>query len=127
MWKYFNYETDKMLACPCCGKRGMDDDFMKKLDILRQWVDFPLSISSGYRCPKYNAKLSSTGETGPHTTGKAVDIPISGEKALEMVGEAITLGFSGVGVKQKGPHNKRFIHLDTLGPDEGPRPWIWSY
>lgn len=126
-WRYFSYETDRMLTCPCCGERGMDADFMLDLDSLRAMLGFPLGISSGYRCPAYNASISSTGDDGPHTTGKAVDIPISGQKALDLVATARKMGFTGIGVKQNGPHNKRFIHLDKLSPKEGPRPWIWSY
>lgn len=126
-WKHFSYETDKRLACTCCGKRGMDDDFMRDLDRLRGVLGFPLVISSGYRCPVWNNSVSSTGADGPHTTGKAVDIQIVGSRALELLTTAEALGFTGVGVNQRGPHNKRFIHIDKLTPQEGPRPWIWSY
>ena len=105
----------------------MDDGFMRDLDRLRAVVGFPLAVSSGYRCPAYNARLSSTGAAGPHTTGKAVDVPLVGSKALKLVETAASLGFTGIGINQRGPHNKRFIHLDKLTPQEGPRPWIWSY
>lgn len=105
----------------------MDADFMRDLDRLRAVVGFPLAISSGYRCPAYNTRISSTGSDGPHTTGKAVDVPIVGARALELLTTAEALGFTGIGVNQRGPHNKRFIHIDKLTPQEGPRPWVWSY
>jgi hypothetical protein len=35
---------------------------------------------------------------------------------------------TGIGVAQRGPHDKRFIHLDDLkNSEQNPRPWIWSY
>jgi zinc D-Ala-D-Ala carboxypeptidase len=126
-WRYFSYDTDRMLSCSCCGVRGMDDSFMHILDDLRHIVGFPLGISSGYRCPIHNSRVSSTGATGPHTTGKAVDIPVVGEKAMKVVEAAIARGFTGIGVKQNGAHGGRFIHVDMLTPQEGPRPWMWSY
>jgi len=37
-------------------------------------------------------------------------------------------GFTGIGVAQRGPHNKRFIHIDNIvNSDTSPRPTIWSY
>jgi len=36
---------------------------------------------------------------------------------------ALELGFTGIGVQQKG--TGRFPHLDTL--EEPPRPNVWSY
>lgn len=127
-WKYFSHETDTMLACPCCGERGMNDAFMQRLDNFRANLGIPLTISSGYRCPKYNAKISSSGEDGPHTTGRAVDVVVMGIQAHELLSLAGAHGFTGIGVKQKGDHKGRFIHLDNLEQRDGfMRPWIWSY
>lgn len=105
----------------------MDDDFMRDLDDLRGYLGIPLSVSSGYRCPDYNDRISSTGRAGPHTTGKAVDMPIIGEKALRLIVAARQRGFHGIGVKQHGPHEKRFIHIDKIPDTMGPRPWLWTY
>jgi hypothetical protein len=78
------------------------------------------------RCPEHNAKVSSTGYAGPHTTGRAIDIGVSHGRALELVRMALTSGFTGIGINQKG--NARFIHLDDIPDGEGqPRPTIWSY
>lgn len=123
--KYF---TEKELACHCCGVAKMDGEFMEQLEAMREVLDFPFVISSGYRCPKHNQNISTTGSDGPHTLGRAVDIVISGEKAFELIVAADTWGMTGIGVSQKGEMNKRFIHLDNLQKREGyPRPWVWSY
>lgn len=123
MAKYFK---ELELRCKCgCNKNGMNDEFVKLLDKLRASYGKPIYLSSAYRCPEHNNRVSSTGYDGPHTTGKAVDILVSGYDAHTIVKLATALGFSGIGVNQKGPHNSRFIHLDQL--DSKLRPWIWSY
>jgi uncharacterized protein YcbK (DUF882 family) len=104
-------------------------DTMDKLQLLRNWCGFPLRITSGYRSPEYNDKVSGTGKDGPHTTGRAFDIACYGESALKVIYFAHKIGFTGIGVKQSGPFPFRFVHVDDLEGHEtkGPRPWIWSY
>lgn len=97
---------------------------MEKLEELREKVGFPMYLSSAYRCPDYNAKVSS-GETGSHTQGKAVDVRIAGEKAFELLKHALILGFHGIGISQTGATEQRFLHLDIA--DNIPRPRIWTY
>ena len=83
----------------------------------------PIIISSGYRCEAYNNKI---GATQTHATGQAVDISVRGEKAYKLLNCALELGFTGVGINQKG--SSRFIHLDDLKKSTGVyRPTIWSY
>jgi uncharacterized protein YcbK (DUF882 family) len=101
---------------------------MDRLQSLRTQYNKPMVVTSGYRCPDYNARISSTGRDGPHTHGRAADIAVVGNQARNVVGMAITRGFTGIGVKQNGPHDGRFIHLDDLQDGfAGPRPWMWSY
>ena len=103
----------------------MDQAFLVRLEQLRRAFGKPMRLSSAYRCPNYNARISKTGRDGPHTTGRAVDVLISGEDAYRLVQLALEHGFTGIGIAQRGPHERRFIHLDDL---EGPtRPWVWSY
>ena len=118
--------TDRELACHCgCGFLPTSE-FQSKIERLRVRFGKPLAVTSGARCPAYNAKVAHTGETGPHTTGRAVDFAIRGGDALALVGLALEQDFTGVGVSQKGA--SRFLHLDDLPNAPGqPRPWIWSY
>ena len=106
-----------------------EQEFMEKIETLRVLYGKPLKVTSGARCPKYNAKVSSTGMTGPHTKGVAIDLAVSGHDAYRLITLALSMpDFTGLGVKQCGPHEKRFIHLDTLPNEPGqPRPWCWSY
>ena len=92
---------------------------------MRRRYGRPLAVGSGYRCPAHNRKVSSTGPAGPHTTGRAVDLAVSGAAAVLLLGYALNLGFTGIGVAQKG--EARFLHLDDLRAPEYPRPAIWSY
>lgn len=101
---------------------------MDRLQALRERLGFPLVVSSGYRTPAYNKQVSDSGEDGPHTTGHAVDLIANGPRAYAIVGAAIALGFTGIGVCQKGDVRARFVHLDDLPMSATlPRPWIWSY
>ena len=72
-----------------CGECGylckMDETFMMYLEELREKFSKPLYLSSGFRCPAHNRKVSSSGSpNGPHTTGKAVDILIAKQDGYEI-------------------------------------------
>ena len=125
-WPHFS-ETE--LTCHCgCNRQEMVPVFMEKLETLRVAYGKPLPINSGFRCPMHNAQASQTGLSGPHTTGKAVDILVSGEDTYHLLGLAIKLGFTGIGLSQRGAHNSRFLHLDMIEPGPGrPRPFVWTY
>ena len=114
----------KELECKCgCGGCIEDELFLYNLQQLRNKFG-PMPISSGYRCPDYNSKVSSTGETGPHTIA-AVDVLVYGREAYRLIMLAMVNGWDGIGVNQKGKFNSRFIHLDRLYGAN--RPWVWTY
>ena len=124
MYKYFKPSE---LICSHTGEDGMQEDFMLKLDALREELGFPFKISSAYRSPKHPIE-SAKKTPGAHTEGRAVDIRVYGSNAIKLVEAGIKAGMTGVGISQKGSIGLRFIHLDDL--EEGgtrPRPWIWSY
>tara|TARA_Y100000361_G_C10943904_1_gene230199 strand:- start:50 stop:442 length:393 start_codon:yes stop_codon:yes gene_type:complete len=124
-WKYFSEEE---LRCKGTGELKMMEEFMAKLILLREKVNQPLVISSGYRTPEYNKRIGGSSKSA-HILGQAVDIVCSGTKAHTILMHALELGFTGIGVKQHGDHKSRFIHLDTVktGVEGIPRPWVWSY
>lgn len=124
-----SYFSKTELQCHCgCGESKMHPEFMEKLIALRQHLNFPLPITSGYRCTQHNAKISTSGSLGPHTTGRAVDILLHGERAFVVITTAKQFGFTGIGIKQHGSHEKRYVHLDDLTTlAEISRPMIWTY
>ena len=93
---------------------------MKMLQQLRDKLG-ALPITSGVRCEKHN-KDSGGYPKSAHLQSMGADIRIYGPRALALVDHARRVGFSGIGIAQKGVHKYRFIHLDTL-----PRTAIWSY
>jgi zinc D-Ala-D-Ala carboxypeptidase len=99
---------------------------MDKLENLRKDWGAPIKITSAYRCSKHNESVSDTGKTGAHTLGMAVDIPVSGKAAYDLLHLAMLHGFTGIGIKQSGDFAGRFLHLDTM-IDTMVRPRVWSY
>ena len=124
-WKYFSEDE---LRCQGTGEIHMDEKFMEKLIELRDKLKQPMVISSGYRSEAHNIAIGGS-KRSAHLQGCAVDVVCSGEKAHNIVRLAMELGFSGIGVKQHGIHERRFIHVDTMPRHSvtSPRPWIWSY
>jgi len=122
MYKYF---TKEELTCKHCEEYSMSDEFMQKLDQLREDMGFPFKITSAYRCPEHPIEARKK-TAGAHTTGKAIDIGVSGNEAYILIEAAIRDNFTGIGINQKG--EGRFIHLDIIPhAPSSPRPWIWSY
>ena len=105
----------------------MDESFLDRLQALRDAVG-SLVISSGYRSESHPVEAAKD-RPGTHTMGRAVDVVCRGERAYQVLGMALELGFTGIGVDQGGDDHERFLHLDDLGNVEyhGPRPTVWSY
>lgn len=132
-WSGIRYFKPEEFSCKCgCEGRQIQLPLVEALDALRHLYGKPMTITSGYRCPQHNEKVSSTGKTGPHTTGLAADIGVSGREAVVLLRLALSITnvqgsvFTGIGIQQKGAG--RFLHLDMI-PDSAShkRPWMWSY
>ena len=129
MWPYRDFTQDEM-RCKCgCSDERMNADFMWLLQALRTVTGIPMRVTSGYRCPSHDAAVggSTNPGAGPHTTGRAIDIALSGSEARTVVGAAIFMGFTGVFLLQKGHDSGRFLHLDNLSSDYGRRPTIGTW
>lgn len=122
-FRYFSKNGDPGFACQCGCGAGFDDmdrDFMRRLDQARMIAGVPFRINSGYRCPEHNAKVSSTGANGPHTSGKAVDIATPDNRTRHKVLTALVLsGFHRIGVA------RTFIHVDD--DETKDREVVWLY
>ena len=124
MWEYF---TEEELKCKGTDECLMDKEFMARLVALRKEFNEPMVISSGYRHASYNQVIGGA-KNSPHLYGKAVDVLVSGRTAYRLMKMAMKHGFTGIGISQRGPHEKRFLHIDTMvNSDIHPRPWVWSY
>lgn len=95
--------------CPCCGQVKIDSNLVYLLQVLRDSINRPIIITSGYRCPKHNKEVGGENNSY-HLQGLAVDI--TGSFNIKEVSEiAKSIGFRGIGIYGL----KNFIHLD-LGP-----------
>ena len=120
MYKYF---TEDELRCKCgCGKADMDPEFMKTLETIREYVGRQFIVNSAYRCPEYNAQVSSTGLGGPHTTGRAIDIKADSRLKYEIAMAASKEGMTRLGI------GKTFIHIDNLTEEDlFSEQVVWTY
>ncbi len=121
--KYPNF-SESEFKCSHTGKAPMHPDFMERLQKLRTAYDKPMKITSGYR-DKTHPIEAKKAAPGAHASGRAADVSIRGADAVELLKLALELGFTGIGVQQKG--DGRFIHLDDIEDGSLPRPMLWSY
>jgi len=119
-WEFF---SEGELKCKGTGEINMNEEFMKKLIALRKKLDQHIKIISGYRHLAYNDVIGGN-RNSPHLQGNAVDIACHGSKAYKIIRIASEQGFMGIGIKQHGPKEDRFIHLDM---DDYVTPTMWSY
>ena len=114
MFKYFSKDE---FDCQVTGNNEMKDEFIHKLDELREACGFPFVISSGYRDPSHPIEARKA-KAGTHAQGIAADIAVSGgAERYKIVSEAMRLGFTGIGVA------KTFIHVDIRETT----PVVWEY
>ena len=102
-----NFSSEE-LHCHCCHKEQMCERFMEKLQTLRDIMNRPIGINSGYRCESHNRSIGGH-KTSQHMLGVAVDISTtdwSSSELYELMRHAYRLGFKGIGV------GKLFVHLD---------------
>jgi uncharacterized protein YcbK (DUF882 family) len=127
MYAYF---TKDELRCKCkaCKEDDevhMDEHFMEMVVYLREQCGFQFIVTSAYRCANHPAEAKKD-KPGSHNSGKALDIKISGKRAWMLLQKATELRFLGIGISQKGDHDKMFIHID-MDTSQANRPWVWSY
>ena len=120
-WKLVRYFKPEEFKCPCCGRCEMDGELIFMLDLLRAVCGFPLIVTSGFRCKKYNEAIGGE-ENSAHLRGKAADIYcLSQIKRYEILKNALLLGFRRIGI------GKNFIHLDVDITLPYPRIWVYPH
>lgn len=96
-----------------CGKCKITDDIfsnIKKvaslLQSVRDEVNYPIFITSGYRCPDYNRVIGGV-EGSAHTKGLAVDVKVDNSFYRYLLLKSALKYFPRVGIYSN------FIHLDV--------------
>jgi zinc D-Ala-D-Ala carboxypeptidase len=121
-WRWRDFKASE-LACKNDGAILIETDSLDRLQAMRTRWARPMVVTSGFRTPEYNRVVSSTGLTGPHTTGRAFDIAVPAQLRYEFIRLAFEMGWTGIGV------GKTFVHLDDVPPGTLtiPRPMVWTY
>ena len=99
------------VACKCgCKLDSMDYETVNVLEATREHFGVPIAITSGCRCPDYNAKVGGA-KNSFHTKCRAVDITVAGVSpdAVQAYLKFTYPGKYGIGCYPT------FTHLDT-GP-----------
>ena len=119
--KWVNFSLDEF-KCQCgCGHASVHSDLLDLLQTARDKLG-PLTITSAYRCPDHNDKVSSTGLSGPHTTSKACDLHVSNSQHRKKLIDYFANKVTGLGIA------KTFIHIDIIDPEDlTHRPNAWIY
>jgi len=104
----------KEFFCKCgtCHNQLIDIGHVSRLEILRQAINKPIKINSGFRCEKHNKIVGGT-ENSQHCKGTATDIVISDKTPEEVSSVADFLGFRGIGVYNT------FTHIDSRNGKRG--------
>ena len=107
--------TKSEFECPCgCGQQSVDMELAEKLQLLRDKVDRPLKITSGYRCITHNAAVGGS-QNSKHRYGMAADWRTENRSinpvALGILAQAV--GFGGIGIYWYA--GNMFCHADTRG------------
>lgn len=122
-WAYYPNFSQEEFKCRQTGECVMHPEFMQRLQLLRSRFGKPMPISSGYRSPDHSIERVKA-SPGEHTTGRAADIRVHGPDAIKLIALAFEMGFTRIGVQQKGEYKARFIHL---GDNPAFPPGVWSY
>lgn len=108
------------LQCPCCGIRNIEEESIRRLELLRVSMGVPLVINSAARCPKHNKEVDG-GDNSQHLSieetkenegreSTAFDISLRNGKIdkRELIEKAEAVGFQGIGVNYNS-----FVHVDN--------------
>lgn len=96
-------------------------DLAEQLQILRDYVDKPIQINSGYRSPEYNKKIGGASRS-MHKEGKAGDIVIKGMTPSEVYNTIEKLISQGEMTEGGLGSYKTFTHYD-IGYNGQKRRW----
>ncbi len=93
----------------CCGHLlKIDPQVVKGVQKLRKEIDKPITVTSGYRCPRHNEDVGGQPHS-LHLSGLAADITVAKFDIRELARLAFSVGF---GTVIAYPH-RGFVHLDV--------------
>ena len=105
--KNFN---QREFACRHCGMVYVEPELITILQALRDTVNKPIKVTSGYRCPTHNKNIGGAAQSR-HMQGQAADLLVSGMTPAAVAQVAARVGAGGIGIYKSG-----FTHVD-IGPE----------
>jgi uncharacterized protein YcbK (DUF882 family) len=93
--------------CPCCKRVMLSPDLLTRLNHLRNIINRPIYINSGYRCKEENHRVGGV-SSSYHLLGMAADIHVKDFLLSDLLIYAQEIGFNGIGFYE----NNNFLHLD---------------
>jgi zinc D-Ala-D-Ala carboxypeptidase len=90
------------------------------LERIRERLDAPVIVTSGYRCPKLNRAVGGV-TSSDHTQGHAADIvaPKFGTATDVAIALAPLVGVLGIGqIILEGVKGKQWVHVSTRAPEK---------
>lgn len=107
--------------CPCgCSQQTLDTELAEKLQIIRDKLRTPLTVTSGYRCIQHNAAVGGSASSR-HRYGMAADWRTQHRSvnpvALGIIAQVV--GFGGIGIYWH--RLGAFCHVDTR---QGKSTWL---
>ena len=89
-------------------------ELVENLQIIRDYIDKPIRVISGYRTPKYNHRIDGA-RRSQHMVAKAADLRVSGVDPKDL--RAIIVDLIKDGKIKKGGVGlyRSFVHYDTRG------------
>ena len=103
--KHFNLSE---FSCPCCNLVMLHPKLLAKLVELRNVLERPVYITSGYRCSEYNREVGGI-LSSYHCIGLAADIKVKNINLITLLEICENIDFVGIGFYEK----KNFLHLDV--------------
>ena len=111
--------TIEEFQCRCGCEMPSDvlaniEDLAEELQVVRQVVESPIAINSGYRCYSHNKAVGGA-KSSQHLLGKAVDIVIKGHKPSDTYSLLELLIKDGVILEGGLGKYSTFTHYDIRG------------
>ena len=111
--------NDFEFTCGCgCQKNKVSPTLIDKLQQLRDMINKPIIITSGYRCKAYNKHIGGA-DNSPHLTGEASDIQVKAIAPITLAIIASKIAYIRIGIYDK------HTHIDVRPPNPS-KYWIFK-
>lgn len=117
-WGNIRHFKESEFSCKCgCGQNKIQAELVYLLQDMRDDLNLPMVINSGYRCPAHNKAVGGVAN-GAHVQGLAADIACKdGHSRLRILHWLMLQRIQRVGIY------KNFIHVD-LCKDKPLNIWV---